>query len=162
MNGRDPLRTGLLALAVVAVLAAAWFGWSWWQASADDGLQRARDRDAVLAAAADGLVALNTVDYRDAARDVGRWAEVSTGQLGQDLADRQAQVARATASKAVATASLREAAVTELTGDGARVIAVLDVRISVDGAAAAPSRSKLTVQLDRAGDTWKLSGVQAA
>ena len=60
-------------LAVVAVLVAAWFGWSWWRTAHDDFASGSRDRDAVLAAASDALVALNSVDYRDAGPAVDRW-----------------------------------------------------------------------------------------
>lgn len=151
------------ALAVVAVLSAGWFGWSWWSAATDDGLVRARDRDAVIAAAGDALVALNTVDYRDAGAALDRWIAVTSGQLGTSLSgDRQTQLDRATAAKLVATASLRQIAVTELHGDTARVIAVLDVSITSGGGTPKPGRSHLTADVARAGGTWKVTSVQAA
>ena len=151
------------ALAVAAVLAAAWFGWSWWHAAADEGLVRARDRDAVVAAAADALVTLNTIDYRDAGGALDRWTAVTSGHLGASLSgDRQAQVDRATTARLVATASLRQIAVTELTGDTARVIAVLDVSIASGGGGPKPGRSHLTADVARADGTWKITSVQAA
>ncbi|HEY2058515.1 MAG TPA: hypothetical protein VGH57_09095, partial [Amycolatopsis sp.] len=119
-------------VAALAVLAAAWFGWSWWSTAHDDSLARGRDRDAVLAAASTELVALNTIDYRTGAADVDRWIGAATGQYGHDLAgDRQLQIDRATSTKTVSTASLVQAAVTELdpAAGTARLIAVLDVRV---------------------------------
>ncbi|MGI6869408.1 nuclear transport factor 2 family protein [Amycolatopsis sp. 3B14] len=151
------------ALAAVAVLAAAWFGWSWWSAAHDDGLVRARDRDAVSTAAGDALVALNTIDYREAGAALDRWIAVTSGQLGSSLSgDRQGQVDRATAAKLVATASLRQIAVTEVDGDTARVIAVLDVSIASDGGEPKPGRSHLTADVARADGTWKITSVQGA
>jgi Mce-associated membrane protein len=56
LSRRDPVRDGLAVLTVLAVLATGWLGWAWWRAAHDDGLALARDRDAVLAVAGDGLV----------------------------------------------------------------------------------------------------------
>ncbi|NIH79441.1 hypothetical protein [Amycolatopsis viridis] len=161
---RIPRLLGALAVvAVLAVLAAAWSGWGWWRAASDDGAVRGRDRDAVAAAAGDALVALNTIDYRDGNAALDRWIAVTSGQLGTSLSgDRQAQVARATTAKLVTTASLRQIAVTQLAGDTARVIAVLDVSIAANGAAPQPGRSHLTADVARAGGTWRITSVQAA
>jgi Mce-associated membrane protein len=151
-------------VAALAVLAAAWFGWSWWSAAHDDSLARGRDRDAVLAAASTELVALNTIDYRTGAADVDRWIDAATGQYGHDLAgDRQLQIDRATSTKTVSTASLVQAAVTELdpAAGTARLIAVLDVRVGTAGAAPVPKQSRLTVDFARVGDAWKVGAVQA-
>jgi Mce-associated membrane protein len=151
------------ALAVVSVLVAAWFGWSWWRGAHDDFATRARDRDAVVAAASDALVALNTIDYRDAGPAVDRWPRVTSGDLSRSLAgDRQLQVDRATASRTEASASVEEVAVAELRGDTARVIAVLDVRLSTNGAPPATNRSRVNAELTRTPGGWKVDAVQAA
>ncbi|RSM78423.1 hypothetical protein DL991_17740 [Amycolatopsis sp. WAC 01375] len=150
---------------VVALLTAAWFGWSWWSAARDDGLARGREREAVLAAASGQLEVLNTIDYRSGAQDVDRWLGVTTGRLGKDLTgDRKVQIDRATTSKTVATAKLKQAAVTELdaVAGTARLMAVLDVRVSTGGGSAAPKVSRLTVDYQRVEDGWKVSAVQAA
>ena len=155
----------LIAAVVLAVLAAAWTGWSWWRAAGDDGWARGRDRDAVLAAAGPELVTLNTIDYRNAGADVDRWIAAAGGRYGQDLeGDRQLQIERATSTRTVSTASLVEAAVTELdAGAGkARLLAVLDVRVSTAGGAPAQQLNRLTVDVTRDEGTWKVGGVQAA
>ncbi|HVW39744.1 MAG TPA: hypothetical protein VHC18_00160 [Amycolatopsis sp.] len=157
------LLRGMIALAVVTVLAAAWFGWTWWRVAHDDTNRLAADRETVLAAAGQALVSLNTVDYHDPAPAVDRWIQVTTGELGKNLSgDRQEQLDRATSTRTVATASLDQAAVVSLNGDAARVIAVLDVRLSTNGGPSAPSRSRLTADLTRTPGGWKVSGVQAA
>ncbi|MBK1788372.1 hypothetical protein [Prauserella cavernicola] len=155
----------LAVVATLAVAAAAWFGWTWVSAANDDGLEVARERDAVLAAVGDGLVALHTIDHRHADRDIARWIEVTTGELGDELArDRQLQLDRAAGTKTVASATLLEAAVTELDYEAgtARLVAVLDVRLGTEGEPPEPQRSRLTVGAERAGEVWKVSEVQAA
>jgi Mce-associated membrane protein len=151
--------------AVVAVLAAGWTGWSWWHAASDDSLARGRERDAVLAAAGPELVTLNTIDYRNAGADVDRWISATAGQYGKDLSgDRQLQIERATTARTVSTASLVEAAVTEIDASAgtARLLAVLDVRVSTGGSPASPHVNRLTVDVARSDSGWKVAGVQAA
>jgi Mce-associated membrane protein len=153
----------LVVAAVLAVLAALFSGWSWWRAASDDASARGRDRDAVLAAAGPELVTLNTIDYRNAGADVDRWIAATTGQYGKDLAgDRQLQIDRASSARTVSSASLVQAAVTEISDGTARLLAVLDVRVSTGGAAVTPRLNRLTVDVSRASDGWKISGVQAA
>ncbi|GLY66345.1 hypothetical protein [Amycolatopsis taiwanensis] len=153
----------LSVLAVLAVLSGAWFGWSWWRSAHDDFAARVQDRDAVLTAASDALVTLNTIDYREAEPAVDRWIRVTTGELGKTLGeDRQAQLDRATANQTQASASVDQAAVVELRGDTARVIAVLDVRLSTKGAPGTSNRSRLNAELTRTPDGWKVDSVQAA
>ncbi|MEV6645873.1 hypothetical protein [Amycolatopsis sp. NPDC051371] len=155
----------LVVAAVLSVLAAGFTGWSWWRAAADDSYARGRERDAVLAAAGPELVTLNTIDYRSAGADVDRWIAATTGQYGKDLSgDRQVQIDRATTAKTVSTASLVQAAVTEIdvSHGTARLLAVLDVRVSTGGAAVSPRLNRLTVDVSRSSAGWKIAGVQAA
>ncbi|MFF5987493.1 hypothetical protein [Prauserella flavalba] len=155
----------LAVLTALAVAAAAWFGWSWVSAANDDALEVSRERDAVLAAVSDGLVTLHTIDHRTAERDVGRWLDVTTGKLGDDLErDRQLQLDRAAGTRTVASATLLQAAVTELDlqAGSARLVAVLEVRLGTQGQPAAPQRSRLTVRAERTEQGWKVSDVQAA
>jgi Mce-associated membrane protein len=153
----------LAVAAVLSVLAALGAGYAWWRAASDDSAARGRDRDAVLAAAGPELVTLNTIDYRAAGADVDRWIAATTGQYGKDLAgDRQVQIDRATTARTVSTASLVQAAVTEISDGTARLLAVLDVRVSTGGGAVSPRLNRLTVDVARSNSGWKIAGVQAA
>ncbi|WP_439378262.1 hypothetical protein [Amycolatopsis lexingtonensis] len=155
----------LVVLTVFSVLAAAFTGWTWWRAASDDSSARGRERDAVLAAAGPQLVTLNTIDYHSAAADVDRWISAATGQYGKDLSgDRQLQIDRATTARTVSTASLVQAAVTEIdvAAGSARLLAVLDVRVSTGGSPATPKLNRLTVDVSRSASGWKIAGVQAA
>jgi Mce-associated membrane protein len=155
----------LVVAAVLSVLAAAFTGWSWLQAASDDSAARGRERDSVLAAAGPELVTLNTIDYRSAGADVDRWIAATAGQYGKDLSgDRQVQIDRASTAKTVSTASLVQAAVTEIdvSRGTARLLAVLDVRVSTGGGAVSPRLNRLTVDVSRSDSGWKVAGVQAA
>jgi Mce-associated membrane protein len=162
--GRDRVRDVLAGLTLVALLVAGWFGYSWWSAAHDGALSLARDRDAALDVASTGLVVLNTFDYRTGEQDMDRWLAVTTGQLAQDLSgDRKTQLDEANSTKTIATSTLRQAAVTELNSFAgtAKLIAVLDVRLSTNGATSAPALSRLNVDLARTDKGWKVSAVQA-
>lgn len=152
-----------MAVTVAAVLAAAWFGWSALRADGDESLTVARDRDAVVADVSAALTTLNTIDHRSAGEDVDAWLGVTAGTLGEDLRkDRQLQVDRARDTATVATARVRSAAVTELRGDTATVLAVLDVRLAARDEPARQRRSRLVVDATRSEEQWKVTDVQAA
>ncbi|SFB38207.1 Mce-associated membrane protein [Amycolatopsis marina] len=162
---KDPARDALVALAAVALLAAAWFGWAWWSAAQDDELSLARERDRVLSEISTALVVLNTIDHRSADQDVDRWIAVTAGQLHKDLSgERQLQLDRAEGTRTVAEATLSKAAVTELdeVAGTARLVAVLDVQVATEDEPADSRRSRLTVEAQRTDGGWKVSAVQAA
>lgn len=164
-GGRDRARDVLTALAAVALLAAAWFGWAWWSAAHDEELSFARERDRVVAEVSAALVALNTIDYRRADGDVDRWLAATAGPLHDELSgERQLQLDRAAGTQTVADARLLNAAVTELDREAgsARLVAVLDVEVSTASGQATSRRSRLTVDAERTSDGWKVSAVQAA
>jgi Mce-associated membrane protein len=74
------------------------------------------------------------------------------------------QIERASTARTVSTASLVEAAVTEIdvAAGKARLLAVLDVRVSTGGSPASPRMNRLTVDVARSAGGWKVAGVQAA
>lgn len=161
---RQPWRNGLVGLAVVAVLACAILGWSWWSTAQGDFAQRSAARDAVLKAGMQGLTVLNTIDHRHAESDVDEWLTVVTDQLYQDLSgDRDMHVDRAKQDRTVATASVQQAAVSELDiEDGsAKMLAVLHIELDADGGEEPDlRRSGVLADLLRTPDGWKLSAIQ--
>ncbi|WP_216207884.1 hypothetical protein [Amycolatopsis aidingensis] len=155
----------LAGLVAVALLAAAWFGWAWWSAARDEGLATARARDTVRAAVVHGLVTLNTIDHRQAERDVEQWIQVTTGRLHEDLSgDRQLQLDRAAGTKTVSSARVLRSAVTELdrAAGTARLIAVLEVTVRTEDQPEQQQRSRLIAEAKRTERGWKVSTVQAA
>lgn len=161
----DRLARGLLVVTVLAVLTAGWFATSWLLAANDNQLAYGRERDAVLVAASEGLITLHTVDFRTAARDLDAWNRVTAEPLHGDLADdRDGQLKRASATRTVSTAAFTSGAVTDLDKHAgtARVIAVLDVRLSTDGGKPATERRRVNADLVRTDAGWKVSRVEAA
>lgn len=161
----DPLVAGLVIATALAMLTAGWFGVSWLAAANDSGLAYGRERDSVLASAGNALVALHTVDYRTASRDLDAWDAVTAGGLHRDLSgDREGQLARTTKGKVVSTAKVVRVAVVELDKHGgtARVIAVLDVRLSTGGATPSTARKRMNAELARDEQGWKVTAVEGA
>lgn len=155
----------LIAVVVLAALAAGWFGWSWWSAAHDDDLAVATKRDTVLREATAALVTLNTVDYRTAKRDIGEWVAVSTGRFGKELAEQRGQqIQRVKKAQIVATATVVDAAVTEMhpRKDTARVMAVLDIEVRSKDNKQQTRHSLIEARLVRAEQDWKVKSVQAA
>lgn len=155
----------LAGMTLVAVLLAGALGLSWVSAAQDSELDYARERDAVYEAASSGLVVLHTVDHRTAERDVDRWIDVTGAELRSDLkGDRDGQLERARRSKAVSSAELVRAAVTELDNHAgkARVIAVVDVRLASNDGKASTDRRRMNAELVRGPYGWKITTVEAA
>ncbi|MGH3432686.1 MAG: hypothetical protein ACRDQB_07605 [Thermocrispum sp.] len=162
---RDRALAAAVVLVVLAALAAGWFGFSWLDASRDGDVAYARERDTVLRLAGDGLATLHTVDHSSAERDVGRWLDVTAGELHRDLrADQDGQVEQARETRAESTAKLVRAAVTDLDAHAgtARVIAVLDVRLDRRDAKPDTDRRRMNANLARGAQGWRIVSVEAA
>ena len=78
MSGRA---RGVLAVALVLVLAAVGAGVLWARAAQDGALATARARDDASSAARKVAVALSTLDYRHPERAVTQWHQLATGDL---------------------------------------------------------------------------------
>lgn len=164
-RGADRTRDVLLVVVLVAAVATAWFGWSWWSAAHDDALARARARETVLDVAGDAVRTLNTVDYRTAEQDIAAWKAVTAGNFGRELADSaDDQVKQVKKAKTVAKASVREIAVTRLRPRKglAHVMAVLDVSVHGKKQNEQHRHSMLQLELTETAKGWKISAVQAA
>ncbi|MGH3517278.1 MAG: hypothetical protein ACRDQ7_07640 [Haloechinothrix sp.] len=162
---QDPVRDGLIVAAVLAVLAAGWFGFSWASAASDSNLSFGRERDVSLTAAESGLVTLHTVDHRTATRDLAAWDSVATGALLGDLSgDRVGHLERTKQGEVVSTARLVRAAVVELDAYAgtARVIAVLDVSVATKDGTPSQRHRRLNADLTRTAEGWRIAAVEAA
>lgn len=70
-----PLRTATGVLAAVALLAAGWFGLSWYRAAHDESLALRMTRDTVLQDGQQATVNLNTLDYRRVQDGLTLWEQ---------------------------------------------------------------------------------------
>jgi Mce-associated membrane protein len=157
-----PLRTAILAVAVVAVVAFAamgWFGVSWYRAAHGRSLAVGMDRDALLGDAQRAMVTLNTLDYRRVQDGLTLWEQSTTGSLLSQLrANRDAYARAITASAAVTSARVLDAAVASLNDSAGTAEVLVGVDVTSQSEQGDPSCAHRRVQLDmvRAGSAWKV------
>ncbi|GAA0602034.1 hypothetical protein GCM10010174_17590 [Kutzneria viridogrisea] len=153
-----------VVLAVAALAFAGWAGWSWWSAAHDESRQFAVDRSAVVDAAQQDLVRMNTLDYRKVDEGMKSWLDVSTGTLHEQLAkttdDGKKQLAQA---KTVTSAKLLDSAVTALDqrAGTARLIASVEVEVTPETGDKVTKRNRFQAELTRTDQGWKLSALAA-
>jgi Mce-associated membrane protein len=148
-------------LAVVSVIAAGVTGWFWWNAAHSSAMEFAAERDTVLDAGQRYGVELNTMDYRTL--DFDRWRNAATGPLLDRLTrNQESDRASAISTKAVSSARVVTAAVTDLNthSGSATVIAAVDISLSQNGSPASQKISRLDMDLTRTSDGWKVSGLE--
>ncbi|QWF83741.1 hypothetical protein HUW46_07184 [Amycolatopsis sp. CA-230715] len=156
-------RTALTSAAVaVAVGAAGWFGYTWWDAAHDDGVHRAVARDQALQAGQQGIAGFNTLDFRQAAAGYDRWVGMSTGEWRDELVkDAEASKKRIADGKTVTEAKILDAAVTDLddTAGTAKVIAAVEMVVTPEGGGPVTKRLRFQAGVARTDQGWKLNGL---
>lgn len=80
------LRRGLVVAVVLAFVAAALGFYRWYAVANDDDIARAEQRDAVLEAADEHIVTLNTLDHADLEAGLQAWLDATAGAMHQDIA----------------------------------------------------------------------------
>lgn len=150
------------ALAVAAAACAGWFGWSWLSAAHSGSLAEGRTRDTVLREAEQGVVNLNTLDYRHAAQSMRVWLASSTGKLHSELAKNSGQeVKQVEQSKTVTTVKVLGGAVTGLAAGPGTATVMVAIEITVTSSGGSPSDQAESVigHLTRGSSGWKLSSL---
>ncbi|WP_019630055.1 nuclear transport factor 2 family protein [Actinomadura atramentaria] len=164
-RGRDPLVLVALTVTVIAAVAAAWFGWSYYSASHDDTIAYARTRDEVLRAADQGIINLNTLDYRSVDAGLKVWQDSTTADLyDQIVQGRDEMRASIQKGKTNSSAKILESALTELDSHAgkAAVMAAVRVTVTADGGRSSTRTSRMLGQLTKTPTGWKLSALQQA
>ncbi|RSN54279.1 hypothetical protein DMH01_35535 [Amycolatopsis sp. WAC 04182] len=149
-------------LAAVATAAAAWFGYSWWDASHDDGVARATVREEALQVGRQAVAALTTLDYRQAEQGYQNWLNLSGGALHEELArDREGGLGRIGQAKTVTTGRVVDAAVTEVDSGGgtAEVIASVELEVRPEGGEAVTKHNRFRAGLNRTPDGWRVTSL---
>jgi len=157
-----PLRTAILAVAVVVAVASAaagWFGVSWYRAAHDKSLALGVDRDAVLRDAQTAMINLNTLAYRRVQDGLTLWEQSAVGSLLTQLHANRNTYARAiTDSAATTTARVLDAAVASLDQRSGTAQVLVGADVTSQSVQADPSCAHRRVRLEmiRVGDTWKV------
>lgn len=83
---RDRVRTGLVLAVVLAFVVGALGFYQWYRLAGDDDIERAADRDAVVEAAEQHIVTLNSLDHADLDAGLQGWLDATTGTMHEDIA----------------------------------------------------------------------------
>jgi Mce-associated membrane protein len=160
-----PLRSAILVVAVVAVLAfaaASWFGVSWYRAAHDKSLALGIDRDAVLRDAQRATLNLDTLDYHRVQDGLTLWEQSAAGALLTQLRANRNTYARAiTDSAAISTARVLDAAVAFLDErfGTAQVLVGVDVTSQSEQGDPSCTHRRVRLEMIRAGGAWKVGAL---
>ncbi|MFC8530058.1 hypothetical protein [Nocardia sp. NPDC057227] len=156
-----PRRTALRAAAVLTIAAAlttsGFLGYQHREAAAQE-----RREGEFAAAAKQGVVALTTLDFTHAAADVQRVLDNSTGTFRDDFQGRSADFTSVIEQSQVATeGTVNAVAVESMTDDSAVVLVAATSKVTNSGGAQQEPRAwRLSVTVQREGDTMRMSKVE--
>lgn len=159
-TGPSRITRGLVTVIVLALVAATWFGIRLATTASGADQDAAAARDAAVEAGGRAIVTLNTLDHRTAEDGIARWQAASTGLLREELtASKKDLLAAVRKAKTTSTATLVQAALTELGPDQGHLIAVVDIKVRpVDGKPTV-KRARYAADLVKVADTWLLGGL---
>ena len=161
-SGR-PLRLAASAIFTVAVLAAAWFGWSWYAAASAGPSSAQQLRDRALQVAEQAVINVSSLNYHQLAQGIRLWKQSSTGPFRASVVAGQAQLEHAVAqAKTITTALVLDGALTSLrAGPGSATFIVAEqTTVSTPTGSPNVTQYRLTGQLTRTASGWKLSELQ--
>lgn len=159
---RNPVVSAAAALTIAAVVAAAWFGWSWYSAAHSSSLAYDRTRDTMLQAADQAVINFNTLDYRSPRTGLQLWLGSSTGSLHSQISgEMSTEIQTIQQRKTITTARILDAAVTQLDTDAGTGTVMLAVAVTITDSGSSPfTRQESEVgTLTDTSSGWKLSGL---
>ncbi|MDI2029072.1 nuclear transport factor 2 family protein [Saccharopolyspora sp. TS4A08] len=151
-----------LVLFVVSLVCALVFGVLWVFALNNSSVAYAETRDAALQQGQEAIINFNTLDHKDVDRGLQRWEDYSTGPLRDEVKKgRKDYATRIQQAKSTTTARVLDAGIAELDENAgkARMIAVVQITVTVEGQPPANKQDRYQAELTREGDVWKLSGL---
>lgn len=158
--GKDPIIA--IASVVIAVAAAAslWFGLTLAESPSEADLAVSDARTDAIAQGGRAIITLNTLDHRSAKEGLARWEAQSSGLLHEQIKSSRRDILRAVEQRrTTTTATIVQAALTELDGDRARLMSVVDVTVRPASGRPATKRARLLGELQRADGRWKLAAL---
>jgi Mce-associated membrane protein len=156
-----PLLAAAAAL-VIAAVAAAWFGWSWHQASGAAPSAYSQARDHALQAGEQAVQNFNTLDYRHVSQGISLWLQSSTGSLRSQVLRGRAQFEQQVRqAKTITTARVLDGAVTALNTRAGTATVIVALQVTVIPASGSPviKQNRLEAGLTRTSSGWKLSAI---
>lgn len=148
----------LAVLAVLALGAAGYLGWSYYHPRPT--VVAAAERDAALRDAEQIALNISTLHQDSVEADLTRWQDSATGPLLADFRRRHGEMVKIfQQSKTTDVAHLKDAALTEFdpVAGTARAIVAVDLVITPDGGKPSTKRQLDQIQLQRTPEGWKAS-----
>ena len=147
----------LIGFAIILVLVAGQRFWSWRQE-----VDLAHDRSAATTAASAEVTKLISVSAADSKSAFAELLAGATAGFRDDLHAQAAQLQKALAESSVkAEGTVVSAGVTKASKDRATVIVAATGTVSNNATAGAERRDyRITVELERSGDRWLVSGLE--
>jgi Mce-associated membrane protein len=161
LRASPPLAVSL-AVFVVAVACAAWFGWSWHSAASAGPPAYSQARDRVLADGEQAVQNFNTLDYRHVGQGIQLWLQSSAGALHSEVLQGRTQFEQEVRqAKTVTTARVLDGAVTALNTRAGTASIIVALQITVLPAQGAPvtKQNRLQAQLTRTAAGWRLTEI---
>ncbi len=161
-RGGGPLRIAIRVVAVLALLvllAAGWFGVSWYRAAHDDGIALAQTRETVLRDARQAAINLNTLDHTKVDQGIDLWEQSATGAVLDELRRNRGPYASAiTDARTSSTAAVVDAAVADLNQSAgtARVLVGVDVTYRAEEGQPSCVLQRLELEMKRVDAVWKV------
>lgn len=153
-----------IALLLVAALFAASGSVMWWVSYQDPDRVTAQTRDDVLIQARQAISTMNTLDYRKVEDGVKAWGQVTTGTFRDSLTQvKPADEQLLKEQKKISVGRVVDAAVVDVDGDSATVIAAVEVTVqdaSTPGSEPTVKRNRFSADLVKTGGRWKLESLQ--
>jgi Mce-associated membrane protein len=151
-----------VAVFVVALACALWFGVAWARAGGGAPQGAAQARDQALAQGEQAVQNFNTLDYRHVRQGIRLWLQSSAGQLhsqvqrSESLFEQQVRQA-----KTVTTAKVLDGALTALStrAGTASIIVALQLTVTPPQGAPVSKRTRLQGRLTRTAGGWRLTEI---
>ncbi|MEJ8280199.1 hypothetical protein [Pseudonocardia spirodelae] len=153
----------LPVVAVVAAVLALVTGGLWLYSLNSDAVQVAQARDEALRDARQAVINLNTLDHKDAQKGLDLWIQSSAGSVRDEFVkNRDAYAKLVTDQKRTTTATVTDAAVSEVDprAGTARVLAGVDVTVTPEGQQPAVTRQRIELGMVRTDDGWKVDALE--
>ncbi|MBN9737412.1 hypothetical protein Ae168Ps1_2550c [Pseudonocardia sp. Ae168_Ps1] len=162
---REPGRLAriLPIAAIVAAVLALVFGALWLIALNSDSVQVAQARDEALRDARQAVINLNTLDHNDAQKGLDLWIQSSSGSVRDEFEkNRDAYAQLVTQQKRTTTATVADAAVSEVDprAGTARVLAGVDVTVTPEGGQPTVTRQRIELGMVDTPDGWKVDALE--
>jgi len=154
-------RRGVIALAVVVLVAAVAVGVLWLQTDRAD--QRSADSRAAMSAATAAAQVIFSYDYRTFDAGVAKAKPYLTGDFAKEYAQTTASLkATAQQEQAVVQAQVSAASVVESTGDHVELLVYLNqYRRNTNITGEKVDQNRVVLTLVRTGGAWKVSAASA-